>query len=78
MLFQFPSEYFFVGNKVAADHLKEPILTSLKARYRLKFAQDVASNHVIDKGNYDAKSHITYLRNNIDMIYWSTYLHFQP
>ena len=44
------SEFYFIGNKIAADCFKDEITPSLKANDRLKFAQDMALNNVIEKG----------------------------
>ena len=45
MFYSFLSEFYFIGNKIDADLLKDEITPSLKANYGLKFSQDVASNH---------------------------------
>ena len=39
-----------IGDKISADHFKDEIAPSLKANNRLKFDQDVALNHVREKG----------------------------
>ena len=43
-------EFFFVGDKISADNFKEKIIPSLKVNDRIKLAQDVAIDHVRDKG----------------------------
>ena len=50
MFCSFSWAFFFVGDKVSIDHFKDEIITSLKSNNRLKFSQDVAINHLIDKG----------------------------
>ena len=42
-------EFYYIGNKIADDHFKDDITPSLKANYRLKFAQNISFNHVRDK-----------------------------
>ena len=44
------SNFFFVGDSFFADSFKDVIIPSLKANTRLKLAQDVAMNHVREKG----------------------------
>ena len=50
MLYSLSSIFFFIGDKISADSLKDEITPSLKANDRLKFDQDVAFNCVIEKG----------------------------
>ena len=45
-----PYEFFFVGEKVAADYFKDDIIPLLKIKSRLKFDQDVVLDHVREKG----------------------------
>ena len=42
----FSSAFYFIGDKHSADRFKGEIIPPLKANDRLKFAQDVALNHV--------------------------------
>ena len=44
------SVFFFIGDKVAADILKDEIIPLINAKDRLKFSQDVALNNFIVKG----------------------------
>ena len=48
MLYLLSSILLFIGDIIDADNFKNQITPSLKANYRLKFAQDMALNHVID------------------------------
>ena len=50
MLYSLSYSFYLIGGKISADHFKDGITPSLKANDKLKFAQDVALNHVIDKG----------------------------
>ena len=50
MLFSLSYAFYFVGNKTAADRFKDEITPLIKSNRRLKFAQDVAMNHVREKG----------------------------
>ena len=54
VLFSFSSLFYLIGDKIATDCLKYEIIPSLKANDRLKLDQDVALNHVRDKGNHNA------------------------
>ena len=67
---------FFVGEKVVADCFKYDIITLLKSKYRIKFVQDVALNHVIEKGNPRFKIVYTILRNKVYIIHCFMYLNF--
>ena len=49
MLCSFSYAFFFIGDKITADRFKDEITPSLRANYRLKFAQDVALNHAVGK-----------------------------
>ena len=49
------SALFFIGDNIFADHFKEEITPSLKANNRLTFSQDVAFNHVSEKGKPQCK-----------------------
>ena len=44
------SALFFIGDNISADRFKDEITSSLKANYRLKFAQDMELNCVREKG----------------------------
>ena len=44
------SSFDFIGDKISAVHFRDEITTLLKANYRLKISQDMALNHVRDKG----------------------------
>ena len=50
MFYSFSSAFFFIGDKIAADNLKDEITTSIKANNRLKCDQDVSLHSVRDKG----------------------------
>ena len=65
----FSSVFYFLGDKTAADSLKYEISSSLKENGRLKISQYVALNHVREKRNHDANSHIKYRKKNMDMIH---------
>ena len=43
------SVFFIVGDKIAADHIKDEIIPSLKVNFRLKFSQYMVMNHVREK-----------------------------
>ena len=64
----FLAVFYFLGDKIAADHFKNEITSLLKANYRLKFAQNVEMNWVRDKGNHNTNYCIKYLRNNMDIV----------
>ena len=49
MLCSFSYIFHFIGDKIAVDNFKDEITPSLKADYRLKFYQDVATNSVREK-----------------------------
>ena len=46
MFFFLASVFFFDGDKISVDCFKDAITPSLKANVRIKFAQDMAMNHV--------------------------------
>ena len=50
------SEFFFVGDKIAANHFKDAIIPSLKANDRPKFSQDVEMNHAKEKVKTQCKN----------------------
>ena len=43
-------ELYFIDDEIAADRFKDEITPSLKENDRIKFAQDMALNHVREKG----------------------------
>ena len=45
----FSSGFYFIGDKIDADHFKYEIVPSVKGNGRLKFSQDVAMNRVREK-----------------------------
>ena len=45
------SEFYFIGDKIAADHFWKKITPSLKKNDGIQFAEDVVLNHVIEKVN---------------------------
>ena len=50
MLFSLSYTLLFIGDKISADRFEDEITPSLKANYRLKFAQDVELNHAREEG----------------------------
>ena len=50
ILCSLPPVFYFVGDKIDADHLKDEISPSLKAEDSLKFAQNLAMNNLREKG----------------------------
>ena len=50
VLFPLVSSFYFIGDKIDADCYKDEITPSLKTNGRLKFSQDVETNHVREKG----------------------------
>ena len=50
MLSSLSSEFYFIGDKFYADFLQDENTPSLKENDRLKLYQDVALNHVTEKG----------------------------
>ena len=60
MLCPLEYKFDFIGDKIAANHFKDKITSSLKGNDRFKFSRDVALNRVIEKGKYDANAHIKY------------------
>ena len=46
----FSYSFYFIGDKRFAGYFKDEIRPSLKANDRLKFSQDVALDHVREKG----------------------------
>ena len=73
VIFWFLCDFFFVGDKFAADFFKDDIIPSLKAEYMLKLSQDVSINHVRYKGGNNTNYHIKYLINNMYMLHCFKY-----
>ena len=55
MLCLLPYIFYFIGDKISADILKDKITPLLKANDRLKLTQDVALNRVREKGKSQFK-----------------------
>ena len=50
MICSLSSAFYFIGDKISADCFGDNNTLSLKENDRLKFTQDLALNHVIEKG----------------------------
>ena len=70
-------ELLFVGDKFTADHFEDDIIPLIKSNYMLNFSQDVTMNHVRDKGKPPCKLSYRLFSNNLEMIHFLKYLHFQ-
>ena len=49
VLFSLSTVFDLIGDKISVDCFKDAITPSLKANVRIKFAQDMAMNHVREK-----------------------------
>ena len=70
------SEFYFIGDKIAADCFKDETTPSLQSKDRLKFNQDVALNHIREKLKLQSKLSFRLLKEEDvydPLLYISTY-----